>query len=96
MHVDDDVAVFVLDGVQRQGRVFLFREDGAEDGCHAFDDAEVELRLRDELGEFGEDEADLGAGDFEGNAVVEEGWVLQGGRFECSFFRSANVYPNYS
>lgn len=89
VHVDDDVAIFVVDVVQRQEPVSFFREDGAEEGSNAFDDAEVELGLRDALGKLGEDEAGLRAGDVEGDAVVQS-FVLQGG-WVGSPFCSADV-----
>ena len=71
IHVDNDVTVFVLGRIQGQERVFSLVEDFVENGCDAFDDAKVKLGLRDHLGEPGEDEASLGAGDFEINVVTE-------------------------
>lgn len=95
MHVDDDVAILVVDRVQRQGPVSSFCENGAEDGVHAFNDAEVELRLRDVFGKSGEDEAGLGAGDVEGDASIEQSFVLQGGRVGWSPLCSADVRTEY-
>ena len=85
MEIDDDVTVFVFDGVQRQRIVFASDEDITEDGCDTFDDAEIEFGLRDEVAEMGEDETELGIGDFEGDAVLEYGWVWESGGIEWSF-----------
>ena len=52
MHVDDDVAILVVDKIQRQRAVFSFREDDSEEGSDTFDDADVKFRLRDEVGKF--------------------------------------------
>ena len=91
VHVDDDVAIFVLDRLEGQEAVSSPRQDFAESGSDAFDDAKVELGLREELGPFGEDQAGFGAGDFEGDAVGEQSFVLsRGGRIHgrpCMFSR---------
>ena len=71
IHIDDDVAVFVLGRIQGQETVFSLVEDFVENRCDAFDDAKVKLRLRYHLGEPGEDDASLGAGDFEIGVVTE-------------------------
>ena len=76
VHVYDDVAIFVVDWTQRQGAIFSFRKDSAKERCGAFDDAKVKLRLRDEIWEFRKDEADLGAGNDEGDAGVEQSDIL--------------------
>ena len=52
MYVYDDVAILVVDKIQRQGAVFSFREDNPEKGSDTFDDTDVEFRLRDEVGKF--------------------------------------------
>ena len=67
---DNDVAVLVLDRIEGEAAVFSFGEDFVEIGHDAFDDTKVELRLRYHLGESGEDEHSLGAGDFERLVVV--------------------------
>ena len=71
IHIDDDVAVFVLGRSQGHGAVFPAGEDAVEIRYDAFDDTKVKLRLRYQLGEFGEDEASLGAGNLERDLVVE-------------------------
>ena len=46
VYVYDDIAISVVDRTQRQEAVFSFCESKAKDGCDAFYDAKVELRLR--------------------------------------------------
>ena len=72
IHVDNNVTVLILNGIEGQDAVFALGKDIVEDGCDALNDAKVELGLRYHLGESGEDEFDLGAGDLERDVVVEK------------------------
>ena len=71
VHVDDDVAVLVLGRIEGEVAVFSLGEDVVEIRHDSFDDAKVKLGLGYHLGESGEDEASLGARDFEIDILVK-------------------------